>query len=198
MASPSDFRDVNKDGVDDNEGKRIQEGYKNYRDAFFQPVDRDYDRMTGLQTGIIADNIGKDMDMVRSEQQGEFQSGLYKDNALFGANLDMRNQREGRADEFGYGMRSLDKQFELTDAFQNNEYGRNIGTMQATGEQTRKNFRSQGVEDRLSRITQGEQDRLGTAAVGDQTRKNYAFEDKINARGEERNRTRARDLARSF
>ena len=70
--------------------------------------------------------------------------------------------------------------------------------MQATGEQTRKNFRSQGVEDRLSRITQGEQDRLGTAAVGDQTRKNYEFEDNINARGEARNRSRARDLARSF
>jgi len=198
MASPSDFRDIDKDGVDDNEGERIQKGYDNYRDAFFQPVDRDYDRMTGLQTGIIANQVGKDMDMDRSEQQAEFQSGLYKDNAKFGADLDLRNQREGRADEFGYGMRSLDKQFELTDAFQNNEFGRNIGTMQATGEQTRKNFRAQGVEDRLSRITQGEQDRLGTAAVGDQTRKNYEFEDNINARGEARDKSRARGLARSF
>ena len=62
--------------------------------------------------------------------------------------------------------------------------------MQASGEQTRKNYRSQGVEDRLSRITQGEQDRLGYAAQGDQQRRNirttaqegrktYDFEDRL-------------------
>jgi hypothetical protein len=114
----------------------------------------------------------------------------------------------------------MDKQFELQDEYQNREYGRNIGYMQATGEQTRKNYRSQGVEDRLSRITQGEQDRLGMAAQGDQDRRGYRtqgkeqrksirltakegrdtydFEDRINARGEQRAADRSNRLARGF
>ena len=69
-------RDIDKDGEYDNTDsvERIQAGmgnFSNYRDEFFQPVDKDYDRMTGLQTGIVADQIGKDMDMARSEQQAE-------------------------------------------------------------------------------------------------------------------------------
>jgi hypothetical protein len=110
----------------------------------------------------------------------------------------LRNQRDARADEFGYGMRAMDKQFELQDEYQNREYGRNMGYMQATGEQTRKNYRSQGVEDRLSRITQGEQDRLGIAATGDQDRKSYDFKDRIDSRTEQRAADRSNRLARGF
>ena len=190
--------DTDKDGINDNapqqsnagqEFDNIKQGYENFQnnmgygssgnsfsDNFFQPVDKDNDRINDLQTGIYADQVGKNFDMARSEQQADFQSGLYKDNALFGANLELRNNRELTADQFAYTQRDKDKTFELTDEFQNREYGRNIGTMAATGEQTRKNYRAQGVENRLGTITSGEQFRLGVAAQGDQTRKNYRVE----------------------
>lgn len=178
------FVDTDKDGTDDNapqqsnageEFDRINQGIGNFRntfsDTFFQPVDKDNDRINDLQTATYADQVGKNFDMARSEQQADFQSGLFKDNALFGANLELRNNREDRADQFAYTQRDKDKTFELTDEFQNREYGRNIGTMAATGEQTRKNYRAKGVEDRLGYITQGEQNRLQAAAEGDQSRR---------------------------
>ena len=162
-----------------------------------------------LKLGYAYNTLGKGLDYQLTKGMGEFQSGLYKDNALFGADLELRNQRDARADEFGYGMRAMDKQFELQDAYQNREFGRNIGYMQASGEQTRKNYRAQGVEDRLARITQGEQDRLGYAAQGDQQRRNirttaqegrktYDFEDRIDARTEQRAADRSNRLARGF
>ena len=191
------FVDTDKDGMDDNSQQadasqdfdNIQQGYENFQknfgyqnsgnsfsDNFFQPVDKDNDRINDLQTGIYADQVGKNFDMARSEQQADFSSGLYKDNALFGANLELRNNRELTADQFKYTQRDKDKTFELTDEFQNREYGRNIGTMAATGEQTRKNYAAQGLQNRLGYITQGEQNRLQSAADGDQTRKNYRVE----------------------
>jgi hypothetical protein len=190
--------DTDKDGINDNapqqsyagqEFDRIQQGYDNLRaymgdqnsgnsfsDNFFQPVDKDNDRINDLQTGLYADQVGKNFDMARSEQQADFQSGLYKDNALFGANLEMRNNRELTADQFAYDQRNKENTFQLTDEYQNREYGRNIGTMAAAGEQTRKNYAEQGVQNRLGTITTGEQFRLGVDAQGDQTRKNYRVE----------------------
>ena len=267
----NNFVDTDKDGMNDNTQQadasqdfdKIKQGYDNlqaylgdqnsgnsFSDNFFQPVDKDNDRINDLQTGIYADQVGKNFDMARSEQQADFASGLYKDNALFGANLELRNNRELTADQFAYTQRDKEKTFELTDEFQNREYGRNIGMMGATGEQTRKNYAAEGLQNRLGYITQGEQNRLQAAAEGDQTRKNYRvegderrqtdtnrintegvnnregmrvfgdesrktdtnkittqgsedrknyeFEDTINARGEARSAARAKGLARGF
>ena len=239
MARTADFRDINKNGIDDrdessesNEGasttkdgvNQTQRGlalYEQMRDKVFgRSEDPDDTLGRDLKMGYTYNALGKGLDYQLTKGMGEFQSGLYKDNALFGADLELSNQRDARADEFGYGMRAMDKQFELQDAYQNREFGRNIGYMQAGGEQTRKNYRSQGVEDRLSRITQGEQDRLGMAAQGDQDRRGYRtqgkeqrknirltakegrdtydFEDRINARGEQRDADRSNRLARGF
>jgi hypothetical protein len=160
--------------------------------------DKDDNLGRDIKYGLVGDFIGKGFDSELTKGMAEFQSGLYKDNAKFGADLELRNQRDARADEFGYGMRAMDKQFELQDEYQNREFGRNIGTMQAAGEQTRKNYRSKGVEDRLQTITQGEQERLGVAARGDQDRKSYEFQDRINARTEKRAQDRSNSLARGF
>ena len=239
MARTADFRDINKNGVDDrDESSESREGASTSKDSvqqtqrglsnlelmrnkiFGRSEDPSDTLGRDLKLGFAYNALGKGLDYGLTKGMSEFQSGLYKDNALFGADLELRNQRDARADEFGYGMRAMDKQFELQDAYQNREYGRNIGYMQATGEQTRKNYRSQGVEDRLSRITQGEQDRLGMAAQGDQDRRGYRtqgkeqrknlrltakegrdtydFEDRINARGEQRDKDRSNALARGF
>lgn len=160
--------------------------------------DKDDSLGRDIKYGLMGDIIGKGFDSELTKEMSEFQSGLYKDTAKFGADLELRNQRDARADEFGYGMRAMDKQFELQDEFQNREFGRNIGTLQATGEQTRKNYRSKGVEDRLGTITQGEQERLGIAARGDQDRKSYEFQDRVDSRKEQREQDRSKSLARGF
>ena len=228
MARTADFRDINKNGIDDRDEtseskesastsndnvKKTNKGlsmFEQMQNAVFgRSEDPDDTLGRDLKMGYTYNALGKGLDYDLTKGMSEFQSGLYKDNALFGADLELRNQRDARSDEFGYGMRAMDKQFELQDEYQNREYGRNIGYMQATGEQSRKNFRAQGVEDRLARITQGEQDRLGLAAQGDQTRKGYRvqgdesrktidFEDRINARSEQRAKNRSSALARGF
>ena len=258
MARTADFRDINKNGIDDrDESSESKEGAQTQREIAPNEMNMGvnqtqqgksfYDNMMrsimgrsedpndtlgrDLKMGFAYNYLGKGLDYGLTKGMSEFQSGLYKDNALFGADLELRNQRDARADEFGYGMRAMDKQFELQDEYQNREFGRNIGNMQAGGEQTRKNYRAQGVEDRLARITQGEQDRLGMAAQGDQDRRGYRvqgdearkgyrtqgkeqrknirltakegrdtydFEDRINARGEQRDKDRSSSLARGF
>lgn len=213
-----ELRDINKNGIDDREeGGEAQEGastrpqdsvqqtsqglnmFQQMMNQFMGTSQSKDDNLgRDIKYGLMGDWLGKGFDSELTKGMAEFQSGIYKDNALFGADLELRNQRDARADEFGYGMRAMDKQFELQDEYQNREFGRNIGYMQAGGEQTRKNYRAQGVEDRLSRITQGEQDRLNTAAVGDQARKNYEWEDRINSRTEARAQDRSNRLARGF
>jgi len=218
------FVDTDKDGLNDNQQQsdpsadfqRIQRGYQNYRslsDQLFQPVDKDNDRVNDLQTGVAFDQLGKNFDQYRSEQMAEFQSGQFKDNSKFGADLELRNNRELMGDQFAYTQRDKDKTFELTDEFQNREFGRDIGMLAASSEQNRKNYRAQGVENRLGYITQGEQNRLQAAAEGDQSRRGRrVFGDETrktdsNKAEEERksydfettsNKKRALGLARNF
>ena len=68
---------------------------------------------------------------------GEFQAGLSKDMMNHASMLSQLEQSNSRKEEFSYGMRSMDKQYELQNQFQNQEFNRNIGMLGATGEQTR-------------------------------------------------------------
>lgn len=176
----SKFVDVDKDGVDDNQDvDQVKQGVSNFgamRDEFFGKASKDDTARGGLQLGLAADAIGKGMDSAFSKDMANFQSGLYKDNSKFGADLQYDFDAKTRADEFGYGMRSLDKQFNLQDEFQNRQFGRNIGMEQAQGEQRRKDLKETGA----------------------QARETYDFQDTVDARGEERDRSRSNRLARSF
>lgn len=173
----SKFIDADKDGVDDNQD--VKKGLSNFgqmRDEFFSKADKEETGRSGLQMGLVADQIGKQMDAANTKDMANFQSGLFKDNSKFGADLQYDFDAKTRSDEFGYGMRSLDKQFNLQDEFQNRQFGRNIGMEQAQGEQRRKDLKETGA----------------------QARETYDFQDTVDARGEERNRGRANRLARSF
>ena len=66
------------------------------------------------------------------------------------------------------------------------------------GDEGRKTIRVQGDENRSLRRTEGRQERLNIAARGDEERQTYDSNDLIDARREERERSRARALARSF
>lgn len=204
VAKSEKFVDVDKDGVDDNQPKmgdmsnpdfkfdnrqgtgddnqdtqKIQQGMYNFSgmmDEFFKPASKEDTARSGLQTGLVADFIGKFGDSAFSKDMANYQSRLYKDNSKFGADLQYDFDSKTRADEFGYGMRSMDKQFNLQDEFQNRQFGRNIGMEQAQGEQRRKDLKETGA----------------------QARETYDFQDTVDARGEERDRSRSNKLARSF
>ena len=124
----SKFIDADKDGVDDNQD--VKQGLSNFgqmRDEFFSKADKEETGRSGLQMGLVADQIGKQMDSATAKDMANFQSGMYKDNSKFGA---------------------LDKQFNLQDEFQNRQFGRNIGMEQAEGEQRRKDLKETGAQAR--------------------------------------------------
>ena len=173
------FNNRNESGNDNQDANQIQQGLGNFggmMDEFFKPADKEDTARSGLQLGLAADFIGKYGDNAMSKDMANFQSGMYKDNSKFGADLQYDFDSKTRADEFGYGMRSMDKQFNLQDEFQNRQYGRNIGMEGAKGEQRRKDLKEAGA----------------------QGRETYDFQDTVDARGEERDRSRSSRLSRSF
>ena len=221
-------------------------GYMNFMDIMdsmysYQPS-ADDDEGRAMKNAFGYDMMSKFFDSMLSRGMGQYQAGLSKDMMNHAYTLEQLGLSNSRKEEFGYGMRAMDKQYELQNLFANQQYGRDLGELAAVGEQTRKNYRSQGRENRLQTITEGEQQRLNYAAKGDQdrrgyrvlgdeerqtmekeygydigrerekgtqerlnigkrgdeSRKSYEFEDKIDARQEQRERTRARAQARAF
>ena len=129
---------------------------------------------------------------------GEFQAGLSKDMMNHASMLSQLEQSNSRKEEFSYGMRSMDKQYELQNQFQNQQFNRNIGMLGATGEQTRKNYAAQGAQTRKNYAAQGVQNRLQTITEGEQNRLNMDKADQIAAGKERRQSARATAAARAF
>ena len=153
---------------------QMQNGYIGFSDIMKQffnwsPESHD-DEGRAMKNAMMGDWISKFFDSNLSKSMGEYQAGLSKDMMTHQWNLEQMGQSNSRKEEFGYGMRAMDKQYELQNQFANQQYGRDIGMLTATGEQTRKNYAAQGVQNRLQTITEGEQNRLYRATEGDQTR----------------------------
>ena len=192
---------------------------------------KDDDEGRMLKNTYALDQMTKFNDMNQAMIMAPFQAGISKDMMNHQFHLEQLGASNARKEEFSYGARGMMLAGELQNEFANAQYGRDIGTMAAAGEQTRKNYRAQGVENRLQTITEGEQERLGIAATGDQNRqyrrvdgdetrmtrivegeqyrlgqraiadenrKTYDFNDKIDARKEARQASRARGQARAF
>lgn len=177
-------------------------GYMNFADIMgqffnYKPGAED-DEGRVMKNAMMGDWMSKFFDSRLSREMGQYQAGISKDMMNHQWNLEQMGQSNARKEEFGYGMRAMDKQYELQNQYANQQYGRDIGMLAATGEQTRKNYKAKGVEDRLQSITDNEQERLNIGARGDQERKTIDFSDRIDARKENRQRGRAKALARSF
>ena len=151
-------------------------GYMNYQGMMnqffgFQPKEGD-DEGRALKYAFMGNILNKGFESQLAMGMGEFQAGLSKDMMNHASMVSQMEQSNSRKEEFGYGMRSMDKQYELQNQFQNQEYNRNIGTMAA-----------KGVQDRLQIVAENEQDRL-----------NMDKSDEIT----QRQRARATASARSF
>ena len=201
-----DFRDANKNGVDDrdeksNEKKQgVQQGVANNQ-SFFQSMfsgiagyepDKNDDEGRAMKNALGYNMVSKFFDNYLSKAC-EHNLGLSMQ-AMNYASVSNSRKSPMLVKKSLICMRSMDHQFKLQDQFQNNEYGRNIGMLAATGEQTRKNYAAEGQQNRLQAITEGEQERLGYAAQGHQQRKTMTHQDKINAGAEKRHTKAARSL----
>jgi len=178
-------------GGQTDEQPQYDPGYMNFQgmmDQFFgfQPKSGD-DEGRALKYSFLGNVLNKGFESQLAMGMGEFQAGLSKDMMNHASMVSQMEQSNARKEEFGYGMRSMDKQYELQNQFQNQEFNRNIGMLGATGEQTRKNYAAQGVENRLQTVTEGEQDRL-----------NMSKADEIAAGKEKRQSARATAAARAF
>ena len=129
----------NKPGEDDAEGRAIKNNFQ----------------ANMVQSAFDA-SLAKDM--------AHSQAGIAQQNMITAADLEARNTSLNMEQEFNYGMDSMGAQFEYQDKFANNQHDRDLGTLTATGEQTRLQQKTQGSEDRLTATVQGEQDK-GLAKV---------------------------------
>ena len=135
----------------------------------YAPSDTD-DEGRMLKNTYMMDQMSKFNDMQQAMIMAPFQAGI--STALMNQqfNMEQLGASNARKEEFSYGARGMMLAKDLQNEFANAQFGRDIGMMGAAGEQTRKNYRAQGVENRLQTVTEGEQTRLNTAAVGDQNR----------------------------
>ena len=106
-----------------------------------------------MKNTYAMDQMTKFNDMNQAMIMAPFQAGISKDMMNHQFHLEQLGASNARKEEFGYGARGMMLAGELQNEFANAQYGRDIGTMAAAGEQTRKNYRAQGVENRLQTIT---------------------------------------------
>lgn len=155
-------------------------GYMNFKgimDSIYGYEPNEYDdEGRAMKNAFAYDTLGKFFDSMLSRGMGQYQAGLSKDMMNHAFGLEQMGLSNSRKEEFGYGMRAMDKQYELQNLFANQEHGRAIGTLAATGEQTRKTTSNEYNERRKGTIVEGEQNRLLEAARGDQTRRTRRVE----------------------
>jgi hypothetical protein len=151
--------DVNKDGAeydqdvsDYNEDiDQIEQGLSNLgasTDELFKKATKEETARSGLQQGLVADQIGKRMDASTAKDLSTFQSGMFKDNSKFAADLQQDFDSKTRADEFAYGSRFADKKLALTNQFEDSKFGRDVGLDRAKSENLYKLQQGAGSQDR--------------------------------------------------
>jgi hypothetical protein len=195
----ADFRDANKNGVDDRDEKtNDNQNPQNQQDTTQSNLDTLYRGQAwgnSLMTDLFSNGGTEDDDGRRAMRdafqfdvaskffntqlgmaQSEFNLAQNKEGMAYANMLDRQTMQESRNHIFGLNMKTMDKQFALNDEFANRDFSRNLGMLAATGEQTRKNYAAEGQQQRLGLITAGEQQRQNIKATGIENRKQSVTE----------------------
>ena len=120
-----------------------------------------------IKNSFMANMVQSGFDAQMAKDMAQQQSGIAQSNMTLAADLEARNTSTNMKQEFNYGMQSMGAQYEYQNKFAN----RDLGTLAATGEESRKNIGATGAQDRLTSVVQGEQQRLGTQTAGEEQRK---------------------------
>jgi hypothetical protein len=124
-----------------------------------------------IKNSFMANMVQSGFDAQMAKDMAQQQSGIAQSNMTLAADLEARNTATNMKQEFNYGMQSMGAQYEYQNKFANNQYNRDLGTLAATGEESRKNIGASGAQDRLTSVVQGEQQRLNTETAGTEQRK---------------------------
>ena len=174
----------------------------------------------GMKLTHAYNSLGKAQDAQLARAQAYDSAGLSMDMMTHASNLGRQEQSDARKEQFGYGMASMDKQYELQNQYANTQFTRDVNMLDASGAQYRKNLKeagnqtrmnsiasgeqqrlgiaATGEQSRLQAITEGEQQRLGIAATGHQERRTMTHEERLMAAREKRHIDRARNQSRAF
>ncbi len=123
-----------------------------------------------IKNSFMANMVQSGFDAQMAKDMAQQQSSIAKSNMTLAADLEARNTSSNMKQEFNYGMQSMGAQYEYQNKFANNQYNRDLGTLAAQGEESRKNIGASGAQDRLTSVVQGEQQREGIKESGYQQR----------------------------
>ena len=123
-----------------------------------------------IKNSFMANMVQSGFDAQMAKDMAQQQSSIAKSNMTLAADLEARNTSSNMKQEFNYGMQSMGAQYEYQNKFANNQYNRDLGTLAAQGEESRKNIGATGAQDRLTSVVQGEQQREGIKESGAQQR----------------------------
>lgn len=150
MSTSQASRDVNKDGIDDDE-QDVKEGTNQFgnflQDFTGSKVSKDDSLGRDIRMGIAGSEYGKFTDDFRTRGQADDQAARSKDYVNTMANIETRSKREDKADTFAYQQRDYSGQMENTDEMANRDLGRFLVATKATGEQSNENYQSNRAAD---------------------------------------------------
>lgn len=226
--------DVNKDGKPNNkEGEnryydQIRAGqqvnndifsnmFANTLDNFIQSDDESLDLIKNASAGNI---FNTEYAANLAERMRDSNLAASKDMMMFADNLSSSQKSRDLYERSMYGKDMMGFSANVTNRFANEEFGRGLRALKATGEEGRKNIYAQADATNRGRTVQGEQDRQLERARGDrdvrradvegrqtrltdtnratEERKTADFDDMLSSRKEDRQSTRANRLARAF
>ena len=127
--------------------------------------------------GTFASNfIQSAADHLQAKDMAYTQQGIALTNMKAAANLEKENNAYMMADEYRYGLGTMDAQYNYTNTFANAQYDRDIGMLSAKGVDYRKTQDNAAKNAMAEMVTAGQQQRLNTQLQGtfDVTRSNIA------------------------
>ena len=155
MASKNDKNKDDKDSID--------QGMYQYNDVMkdfysYKPTADDKEG-NAIKRNFQANMVQSGFDASLAKDMAYSQAEIAQGNMTIAADLEQRNTAANMGQEFDYGMQSMEAQFKAQDKFADNQNERDLGMLNAQGEQARAQSETQGSQDRLTAAVQGGQDR---------------------------------------
>ena len=123
-----------------------------------------------LKLGMAADMLSASYAKELATTAGLEQQTISQEMMDYQAAVEGGAAQETRDDNYNKNIYTMNEQQRLGALTSDQQHGRDLGMLSATGEQDRLNIAAQGNQTRLSTITQGEQSRLNIGAQGQQDR----------------------------
>jgi len=178
--------DINKDGRPNNESgqKRMQNflrGASASNDIFNNFLSQSKDNFinddgenTGLQNNaLMGSMIGAEFASGLANRDSDKAAGRSMEMMEYANLLNANDKSRDRYEQSAYGKDFMSFSADVQNQFANQDFGRDLRGLAATGEQERKSMYAQSDANNMGRVVQGEQDRQLELARSDRDVRNY-------------------------